>query len=76
MIRGRQQTPCEFAIARARSLGGKHFSIVNTAYWLGGPGQVNYWAYKDVRPDLPNGFGYDQANPDNIKRWKNGLQVC
>jgi hypothetical protein len=32
-IHGTFQTPCEYAIRRARAIGGKHFSIVVTAYW-------------------------------------------
>jgi hypothetical protein len=32
-IHGTFQTPCEYAVRRARAIGGKHFSIVVTAYW-------------------------------------------
>jgi hypothetical protein len=32
-IHGTLQTPCEYAIRRARAIGGKQFSIVVTAYW-------------------------------------------
>lgn len=32
-IHGTFQTPCEYAVRRARAIGGKQFSIVVTAYW-------------------------------------------
>ncbi|WIA43876.1 hypothetical protein OEZ86_010289 [Tetradesmus obliquus] len=75
-IHGTFQTPCEYAVRRARAIGGKQFSIVVTAYWQGGPGGVQNWAFKDVSNAYSEGFGFLKPDVNNINRWKRGLQGC
>ncbi|KAF8061065.1 hypothetical protein HT031_004525 [Scenedesmus sp. PABB004] len=74
-IGGRSQTPCAYAVSRARAIGGKHFSIVATAYWRGGAGGVAGYAYKDTSDSYPNGHVFLDADAATIARWKRGLQA-
>lgn len=74
-IRGMALTPCEYAVARARSLQQKHFSVVVTAYWQGGLSGVQNYAFKDVNQAYPNGVAFPQPTPEGIAAWKAGLQV-
>eukprot|EP00775_Hariotina_reticulata_P002495 gene2495-2798_t len=75
-INGRTMSPCQYAVSKARSVGGKHFSIVVTAYWAGGQHQVSHYAFKDVSGAYAGGYGFPEPNSQNILRWKRGLQAC
>jgi len=74
-INGKTMSPCQYAVHKARGLGGKHFSIVLTAYWAGGQNHISHFAFKDVSNTHSGGYGFPQPNSENILRWKKGLQV-
>jgi hypothetical protein len=74
-IHGRYQTPCQYAVNKARSIGSKHFSIVVTAYWSGDAKTVNNYSFKDVSNQWPGGVGFPTPSISLLQRWKTGLQV-
>lgn len=74
-IHGKYQTPCQYAVSKARSVGAKHFSIVVTAYWSGDSKSVANYALKDVSNEWSSGVGYPQPTVAMLQRWKTNLQV-
>jgi hypothetical protein len=74
-IHGASTTPCEYAVARARSLGQRHFSIVVTGYWSGGANGVAHYCYKDTNKAYENGVRFPDATADTVNAWKAGLKV-
>jgi len=76
-IRGVSLTPCEYAVARARGLGQKHFSIVVTAYWAGGKAGVWHYSLKDCGGyrDCPYGPKFIEPTAANLESWKYALQA-
>jgi hypothetical protein len=72
---GKWQTPCQYAVDQARGVGGKHFSIVVTAYWFGGKSGITRYAFKDVTNAYPNGVGFPSPSIQLLSSWKTGLQV-
>ena len=72
-LRGARQTPCEYAVRRAKALGQKRFSVVVTAYWKGGDAGVSSFAFKSVRPD---GVTFPAPTRQALGLWKYGLQRC
>ena len=76
-IRGTEGiTPCEYAVKRAKGLGQRHFSLVVTAYWKGGPHGVQGYGFKDVSPRYFEGYGFPDPTPAGVEAWKRGLQRC
>jgi hypothetical protein len=74
-IQGQWLTPCEYAVRKAREIGNKHFALVPTAYWLGGPDSVSTFAFKDISNKYPEGYGFPTPTVELLSRWKVGLQV-
>jgi hypothetical protein len=74
-IHGSVTTPCEYAVARARSLGQRHFSIVVTGYWSGGASGVSHYCYKDTNKAYENGVRFPDASAQTVGSWKSGLEV-
>ena len=72
---GKWMTPCQYAVKKARSIGGKHFSIVPTAYWIGGQGGIERYAFKDVSNAYAQGYGFPAPTPAIVSRFKKGMQV-
>lgn len=75
-IHGVYQTPCQFAINRARAINSKHFSLVVTAHWSGDAKTVKSYSLKDVSNQWPGGVGYPTPSISLLQRWKTGLQQC